>query len=259
MGIGRSAAQIQHVFVVVGAERGLVGRAVHRHGRQPMGIRLEVGAGPVVRVESRVKLLLQGAQIPAFGVARRPGPAQHRLPGCVRDDLLQTAVCMLDFQPEQEARFAQRPGAVASAVEQNGGTQDIRPRLQTISQIQRVGFGPAGVARGWPPLDALAIDFEPVTAVGANPARRAARLGGQLQFAPEEDEGVGQRAARGKPNPAGGREVRKPWPSNAWRGSRLDQFARGVGRISHSSLRQQQRAAAGGGGLEEVATIHAGN
>src|ERR1017187_8826557 len=95
-----------------------------------MGISSEVGAGPIVRIESGIKFLLQSAQIPAFGVARRPGPAQQRLPASVRNNLLHPAVGMLDFQPEKEARLAQGPGAITAAIEQHGGTQDILPALQ---------------------------------------------------------------------------------------------------------------------------------
>src|ERR1039457_2019022 len=95
-----------------------------------MGISLEVGEGPIVRIESGIKFLLQGAQIPAFGMARRPGPAQQRLPASIRKNLLHPAVGVLDFQPETEARLAQGPSAIAAAMEQHGGSQDFLPGWQ---------------------------------------------------------------------------------------------------------------------------------
>src|ERR1039457_4796515 len=102
-----------------------------------MGISLEVRAGPVLRIEPGIKLLLQGAQIPAFGMTRRPRPAQHRLPASVRNKLLHATVGVLYFQPKEEARLAQRPSAVTGAVEQDRSAQDVCPRLQEADQIQR--------------------------------------------------------------------------------------------------------------------------
>jgi hypothetical protein len=90
---------------------------------------------------------------------------------------------------------------------ENRGTDDVAAGPEHRGQVNRVGLRPARVGRCRSPLDAAAVDLEPVTAFRGHPADGPLGLGIEFDLSAEEDKGVRQTSSRRIPNPAGRFEV----------------------------------------------------
>jgi hypothetical protein len=100
------------ILIIVGGERRLVRRAFESHRLKPLGlVHNEAGGSPTIGIVAGVEHLLERPEIPALVLTGPPGPGQVGLPGRIADDLDDPSVLFLDLEPEEEARFAERPGA----------------------------------------------------------------------------------------------------------------------------------------------------
>ena len=130
-------------------------------------------------------------------------------PAIVGDEGFPTTVGMLNFQAEDEPRQAHRPGAVAVPEKEHGSANHVLSRGENIRQVERIAFRPPRIVRCRSPLDALAIDFQPVAAFAEDPAAGGFRRGVQFELAPEKDRRVRQGAVRRIPDPLGWREIQR--------------------------------------------------
>ena len=165
---------------------------------------------------------------------------------------------MLDFEPEEETGFTDGPGAVAVAVEEDRGAEHVDAGAQLRGQIERIGLRPARVSGSGSPLDALAVDFESIPAVGGDPAGGAPRFGRQGEFTAEQDERVLEGAARGIPEPSSGGQIGQPRPAI----SEIRRLSKvfGLGDGTRGGGRGTEECGSGAGGeggrLEETTTVH---
>jgi hypothetical protein len=187
--------------------RGAIGGSVEQLRLEPRLVRREARGAPARRVEPRVEVLLQRAQVPALELPRPVRAVEEDAPGLVAAQLAQASARLLDAQREHEAGLAERPGPVAVPIEEDLGADHVPPRHEPARQVDRVGLVRARVARSRAPLHAAAVDEEAVAAVGAHEAARGRRRLRELQLAPEEHEAVRERALGGQPDPARGRHV----------------------------------------------------
>ena len=136
-------------------------------------------------------------------------PIEIRQPRFIRHHLLAAPIGVLDVESEDEARPAERPGAVAFAVIQDLDADGVGARLKQRGDVNRVYLLPARIAGRGSPLHALAVDGQAIAAVGQDPADGGSRGGIQGDLAPEEHERVRKRALRGEPDPTCRRQVHR--------------------------------------------------
>ena len=205
-GGGVDAAVGEVVVVAPGGGRA-VGRHLQHLRRRPGRVRGSAGLAPARRPQPCVEVLLQRPQVPPLELPRPVRTVEEGAPGSVAHDLADATAGFLHAQGEEEAGLAEGPGALAVTVEEDLDADHVRARHQPAREVDRVGLVRARVARRGAPLHAAAVDEEPVAAVGRDPASGRSHLALHLDLAPEEDEGVGEGALAGQPDPAGGREV----------------------------------------------------
>lgn len=98
---------------------------VQNRRRQPVIGFAVGGALPAVRIQSRVKHLLHGAEKPAFRHSRLPRARETTTPTGIGNHQFLAPVGVLDFETENKARFAHWPRAVAMTIKQHSCAQNI--------------------------------------------------------------------------------------------------------------------------------------
>src|SRR5208283_277263 len=194
----------------------------------------EGGGSPAVGIEPRVEDLLERAEVPALVVARGPGAGEVSLPSGVGDDGVARAVDAFHLQMEEKTGLAEGRGAVALAVEEDLRADDVGTSCEGRGEVEGVGLEPARVAGRGAPLDAAAVYFQQIAAVGGDPAGGTDAGGRKIERAAEEDEGVLEAAAGGVPDPARGGEI-----GEAVGGERR-RFQEGLGREDTASCGLQR-------------------
>jgi len=160
-------------------------------------------------MEARIKIFLEGAQVPALELAGPPRAGVVRLPRGIGSDHLCPTIGQLDLDPAEEARLAGGPGAVTVPVIEHLRAQGVPALPEHVRDIHRINLLVARIARCRSELHALTVREEQIPAAAKDPSRGPPGLLRQLEGAAEEDHGVGQRPRGRIPDPPGRSQGRK--------------------------------------------------